>query len=171
MKIQTIKDALWGIAKPYPRLQGLLMRQVGNGTQGGIWAKLIEAADLDAHYFSDVCYEYETAKKKLPDPLDDLIVDIIKEVKDRKYLDDQRFEQMEKYHRPKAGQVMSSVTSMGAAGAICLVLGKMVKEKEITQQQSHDMLEEALAFDRKEAERPDWLDDMLARSKAAHRVF
>jgi hypothetical protein len=171
MKTQSIKDTLWSLAKPYPRLQGLLMREVGTGTQGGIWSKMIEEANLDFGIFQDVCYEYQTARRKLPNPLDDLIADIIMESRDRKYFESEKLEQHMKHHNPKAGELMGKVTTMGTAGAICITLAKMTKAGTITKEQSIQMLDQAFAFDKGEAERPEWLDDVLAKSNAKNRVF
>jgi hypothetical protein len=171
MNKRSIKDTLWSLAKPYPRLQGLLMREVGNGTQGGIWTSMIEEANLDFGIFQDICYEYQTARRKLPNPLDDLIADIIIESRNRKYEEDRKLMQHMSYHNPKGGELMSKVSTMGSAGAICLTLGKMTKAGTITSDQSKEMLEQAFAFDKGECDRPEWLDDVLARSNAKNRLF
>lgn len=147
------------------------MREVNGGSQGSIWVTMIANADLDAGIFSDVCYEYETARRKLPDPLDDLIADIIIECRDRKYLEASKLEQHMKYHAPKAGEVMKAVTGMGAAGAVAIPLAKMVASGTITRDENERRLTEVLAYDKGEVPKPEWLDAVISTTKAKNRVF
>jgi hypothetical protein len=135
------------------------MREVNGGAQGSIWVKMIQDANLDAGHFSDVCYEYATASKKLPDPLDDIIADIIKECRERKHKELAKFEQHQKYHQPKAGELMAKVTSMGLAGKICVPLAKSVKAGVITSEENLKRLDEVFAYEKGEIEKPEWLND------------
>lgn len=157
MDKNSIKDRLWSIAKPYPRLQGLLMREVGNGTQGGIWMKAIIEADLDAACFEDACYEYESMKKKLPDPLDNLIHDLIADSKDRKAEQHRKFEQLQKYHQPKAGEVFGFVKGT-KTGRIAVAIGAATKTKKITRDQNKRMIDELFEFEKGNIAKPEWFD-------------
>lgn len=135
------------------------MREVNGGTQGSIWVKMIQDANLEAGHFSDVCYEYAAASKKLPDPLDDIIADIIKESRDRKHKELEKLEQFQKYHQPKAGELMAKVTSMGIAGKIAIPLAKAVTSGSITKEENLKRLDEVFAYERGEIAKPDWLND------------
>jgi hypothetical protein len=102
MDMKTIKDELWQIAKAYPTVNGLMCKTLPNGsTVGNQWAKVMHSSNLDAVHFENVCYEYANMERPLPQPADQLAFDIISEVKDRKWRDDQRLEQFEKYHKRK----------------------------------------------------------------------
>ena len=137
------------------------MREVGNQTQGDVWATLIDDAKLEPQHFDDACYEYETARKQLPEPLDNLIHDLISTAKDARHSELQKLEQYEKYHRPKPGDVHKAVTST-VAGKAGVELGIWVREKKITGEQSRARTDEALAYERGDVPKPDWLDEVLS---------
>ena len=137
------------------------MREVGNQTQGDVWATLIDDAKLDAQHFDDACYEYETARKQLPEPLDNLIHDLISTAKDARHGELEKLEQYEKYHRPKPGDVYKAVTST-VAGKAGVELGVWLKEKKITSEQNIERLEQAFAYERGDVPKPDWLDEVLS---------
>ena len=136
------------------------MREVNGGSQGGIWVKMIKDADVDAGHFNDVCYEYASAARKLPEPLDDIIADIIRECKDRRYEELRKGEQLEKYHRPQAGELMQKVSGMGLAGKVAVPLAKLCKEKVITREENDRRMDEIFAYEKGQVERPQWLDDI-----------
>jgi hypothetical protein len=159
MDNKLIKDRLWSIAKPYPRLQGLLMRKVGEGTQGGIWCKLIRDANLDIPCFEDACYEYESLRKPLPDPLDNLIHDLIADSRDLKAEQHRKWEQHSKYHAPKAGEVYDYVFKDGI-GSIAVTLGQMVRRKELTAEQNKKMLDQMFDWEKGKIDKPEWLEKM-----------
>ena len=102
MDMQTIKDELWQIAKAYPTVKGLMCKKLPNGsTVGAQWAKVMHSSNLDAEHFENVCYEYANMERPIPQPADQLAFDIIAEVKDRKWKDDAKLQQFEKYHKRK----------------------------------------------------------------------
>ena len=164
MDKKLIKERLWAIAKPYPRLQGLLMREVGDGTQGGVWMKAILDSDLDTACFEDACYEYESLKRKLPDPLDDLIQDLIQDSKDRRAILHSKLEQHEKYHRPKAGHVFGYVKNI-RAGSIAIAIGDAVKRKQISREDNQKMIDELFDYENGKIEKPEWFDSYESAAK------
>ena len=100
MDLKTIKNELWSIARSYPTLAGLMMKQLpnGGGTVGGSWAAVMHSSNLDGDHFENVCFEYANFEKELPQPADQLAFEIISEVKHRKWKDDSKLLQMQKYH-------------------------------------------------------------------------
>ncbi len=100
MDEKQIRDELWEIAKAYPTLAGLLSKSLGDsGTKvGSHWVKLIQAADLNAVHYQNLCDEYASLEKPLPEPSDQLVFEIVRECKDRRAKDIERYEQQVKYH-------------------------------------------------------------------------
>jgi hypothetical protein len=119
--------------------------------------KAILDADLDTGCFEDACYEYESMKKKLPDPLDDLIQDLIQDSKDRKANLHSKLEQHEKYHRPKAGHVFGYVNSI-KSGQIAIVIADAAKKKQITREENFKMIDELFDYEKGKIEKPEWFD-------------
>jgi hypothetical protein len=159
MSHKRVKDLLWKISKPYPRLQGLLMREVGSLTQGQIWCNAVIDSGCNLDSFEDVCYQFIDMKRSLPEPVDRLIFDLIQDAKDLNFEKEKKLEQHMKYHRPKAGEVMGWVRN-DKTGTIAVTLGTMVKQGSITEEESSKRVDQLFQLERGEIERPEWLDAM-----------
>ena len=115
MKIQQVKRELYEIAKAYPTLLGLLERPINRKTNssgklfdgttfGEHWAGLLK--DLEPTHFENVCFEFATLKRPLPNPIDQLAFVIREQVKKRIELEEIGFEQhceQLRYRLVKAG--------------------------------------------------------------------
>ena len=156
MKTSEIKILLWDIAKRYPRFAGLLKKQVGNETQGSIWASDLSRMNLDSGYLQDVCYDYASLNKNLPDPIDNIVKEIADEVRRRQYQDQRRMELHLQANRPKAGEIMATVARMGV-GQASIDLGVMAKQKKITVEQNETMLNQLLDWEFRGKEQPDFI--------------
>ena len=99
MEVKSIRSELWEIAKAYPTLRGLLEKKLGESgtTVGAHWVKLIHDANLNDVHFQNVCDEYATLEKPLPEPSDQLAFVIIERCKDLRAKDIEKFEQAAKY--------------------------------------------------------------------------
>lgn len=159
MSHQRVKDLLWKISKPYPRLQGLLMREVGSLTQGQIWGNAVIDSGCNLDCFEEVCYELIDMKRPLPEPLDGLIFDLIQDAKDLHYKEQQKLEAYEKYHRPKAGDVMKWVKN-DKTGNLAVTLGTMAKAGVISAEENLKRLDQLFEYERGEIDRPEWLDGL-----------
>ena len=156
MKVAEIKALLWDIAKRYPRVQGLLKKQVQDETQGQIWALDLYHMELDSGYLQDVCEEYATLKKDLPHPIDNLVKEIADEVKRRQYQDQRRLDLHMQASRPKAGELMSKVKD-DRIGKIAIELGVLCKGKHITKKENDLYMNQLIEFDKGERVLPEFL--------------
>ena len=156
MKVNEIKNLLWDVAKRYPRLQGLLKKQVGDETQGSIWATDLYHMELDSGYLQDVCEDYASLRKELPNPIDNWVKDIADEVKRKQYQDQRRLELHMQASRPKAGELMGIVKDM-RVGRVAIELGVLVRMKRITAEENQSRMDEVMSYDKGEAILPEWL--------------
>jgi len=156
MKLETVKDELYQIAKAYPLLLGLMKKKftgkVEDGepatcTVGEHWAKLM--VNLDSIHFENVCDEYATMDRRLPDPTDQLPYEIIREVKERTALEVERLEQHQKYHQ-KVPPWRESVSR----SLWCRVV-KFLLDVKCTPEQTKVLA----AWSIGDGEPPDWLTD------------
>ena len=160
MKLQTVKNELWEIAKAYPTLAGILQKKMSNNlTVGHHWAELLK--DLEQTHFEDVCYEYATLQQPLPEPQDQLVFAIRHEVRDRKAKEEAKLEQHQKYHTNN--KVMQWVRS-DATGSIAVRLGEMVREGTLTREENDQRMDDLLAWEKQhdKTDRPEWLEKMGA---------
>ena len=106
MDEKEIRKELWEIALRFPTLAGLLEKEMGkNKTKvGTIWVQTIKDHNLDRDHFSNVCYAYAMAEKKLPEPQDQLIYAIVEEVKSLMAKDKLKWEQHVEVHSRKKYQ-------------------------------------------------------------------
>jgi hypothetical protein len=153
MKVGEIKNLLWDIAKRYPRFQGLLKRQVGNETQGTIWANDLAAMNLDGGFLQDVCDDYASMRRDLPDPIDNLVKEIADEVRFKKYQEQRRLELHLQAHRPKAGELMNTVKDF-RIGKAAIDMGVAVRNGSITVEQNDLWLEQLIGWDNGENDLP-----------------
>lgn len=107
MDARHIKAELYEIGKTYPRLLGLMQKQLTPGfTVGQHWAELMRK--LDQIHFDDVCHELATLKRPLPDPIDQLPYEITAEVNDRYHREQKHLEahvEQVRYRLVKSGQL------------------------------------------------------------------
>jgi len=168
VKDSEIRAELWEIAKSYPTLQGVLQKELQSqskyssgerSTVGRHWVTLLK--DLEPSHFQDVCYEYATLAKPLPNPIDQLVFEIRQECLDRKAAEQAKLEQYEKYHRNN--KVMQWVRS-DSTGAIAVELGEMVRRGHLTKEENDKRMDELLAWDKQHAgeeqTQPSWLAAM-----------
>lgn len=162
MDMKTIKDELWLIAKAYPTLAGLMMKKLPNGQAvGSQWAKIMHSSNLDAVHFENVCYEYANMERPLPSPVDQLAFDIIAEVKDRKWRDDQRAEQFEKYHKRKKMPWRD-----GEGDKWCFAMRLAIDPAyDMTKEQARELGQWAT----KNGPKPEWLDELENAKPALQR--
>ena len=91
MTPQEVKNELYEIGKRYPSLLGLMKKTVGESTVGSVWAG--ELRDIDAAHFQDVCHEYASFRRELPDHNERLPYEIRQEVFKRTERDAKALEQ------------------------------------------------------------------------------
>lgn len=163
MKTKFIRDELQMIADRYPTLQGILKKTLGDGHKqvGKVWIETIQARNLDADHFSNVCYAYAMAEKRLPEPIDQLVFEIIQEVRDLMDKDQRKLEQYEKYHRSTS--VMQWVKD-DRTGSIAVWLGEQVKRGHITKEENDRRMDELLAWDKQPEvlDKPAWIGQEVA---------
>lgn len=156
MKTSEIKNLFWDIGKRYPRFAGLLQKRVGNDTQGNIWASDLAGMNLDSGYLQDVCDDYASLQKSLPDPIDNIVKEIADEVRRRQYQDQRRMELHLQANRPKAGEIMATVARMGI-GQAAIDLGSLCKQKIITVEQNEEMLKRLCDWEFRGEQQPDFI--------------
>lgn len=102
MDEKKIRDELWSIAKAYPTLSGLMQKELGGGVKvGSHWVQLIKQADLNEMHFCNICDEYASLERELPEPSDQLVFEIVRQAKDRRARDVEKYEQYVKHHNQK----------------------------------------------------------------------
>lgn len=153
MDVKEIKNLLWDIAKRYPRFQGLLKRQVGNETQGTIWANDLAAMNLDGGFLQDVCDDYASMRRDLPDPIDNLVKEIADEVRFKQYQEQRRLELHLQAHRPKAGELMAVVKDF-RIGKAAIDMGVAAKSGLITAEQNELWLNQLFGWEKGENDLP-----------------
>lgn len=162
MKVAEIKSLLWDIAKRYPRVQGLLKKQVQDETQGQIWALDLYHMELDSGYLQDVCDEYASMKRDLPHPVDNLVKEIADEVKRRQYQDQRRLDLHMQANRPKAGELMSKVKD-DRVGRIAIELGVLCRMKQISKDKNDQYMDELIEYDKGKRVLPEFLIESADR--------
>lgn len=156
MDLKTIKNELWSIARSYPTLAGLMMKQLpnGGGTVGGSWAAVMHSSNLDGDHFENVCFEYANFEKELPKPADQLAFEIISEVKHRKWKDDSKLLQMQKYHLTKKKAPWRDREK--STGRFFIAMGLAMDQKtDLTDTQLDDLTKWA----NHNGAEPEWLKD------------
>ncbi len=155
MEIKTVKNELWEIAKAYPTLRGLLQKELTQGkTVGEHWATLLQP--LDAVHFENVCFEFATMERPLPEPIDQLVFVIKQEVTDRAWKDRCRLEQYEKYHNQTRGAFQS--VRNDKAGKIAVALGVACKEGRISKGENDKRVDELCEWEFRNGPKPDWVE-------------
>lgn len=150
MDLEKIKNELYEIGKAYPTFLGLMQKKVGNDTVGSHWAKVIQSRKLDVAHFEDVCYEWAMMKRKMPDRQEDIIANIIYEVRKRMNRDWENLESHMKYHQTKLGSWLYSENSSVAKACKYLMENKNV---------SWEKTEALVAYAKGEGQAPSWLEN------------
>ena len=82
MNVTDVKRELLTIGNVYPSLLGLMKKKLPSGGKvGHLWATLL--TDLDAAHLQDVCHEYATLRRELPEQNERLPFAIREEVRRR----------------------------------------------------------------------------------------
>lgn len=157
--IDVARRELYSISKFYPTLAGLMAKPVKDGSNqkfGTVWTKTIVEASLNVDHFCNVCDEYASGSINMPDPSDRLCREIIKETRRRTSEEQRRLEQFQKYHNKKnAGAIMKSVRDDGLYGWYSIELGRMLRDKQLTQEEHDEKFNQIRDYDRG-GELPDW---------------
>lgn len=154
---------LYQIAKFYPTLAGLLVKGCKDGSNekfGTVWARKLVEANLAADHFCNVCDEYASGDRDMPEPSDRLCRDIIVEVRDRMYSETRRLEQFNKYHTQESSKgVMQHVRLDGVYGYWGIELGRMLALGHLTKEEHDKRFAEVRAYDRNEGPLPEWVNN------------
>ena len=135
MKISEVKNELYAIGKTFPTVMGLLTKPLPNGGQtvGAHWAAML--ADLDGDHLENVCHEYATMERRLPDDLSQLALEIHDEVCQRVSRDHERLESLEKQAQGRRTNAMALVKE-DRTGKISIMLAEQVKAGVITKEEN-----------------------------------
>lgn len=160
MTVQQVKKELWKIAESYPTLQGVLQKELPNGTTvGTTWANTLK--DLHPVIFGEVCDDYSSLVKPLPVPIDQLAFEIRAAVQDRYHKDMDKMRQHTEYFSKRPTGAMEWVAS-DRIGHIAIELGKRVREGTLSKADNDVMMDELMAYARgKVKDKPDWMESMV----------
>lgn len=118
MKTANVMAELARIADVYPTLRGLMNKKLKSGSYlGQHWAESLTR--LNPSHFADVCDEYASLERELPDPADRLPFEIASEVRERVGRDVDRLRSMEIQlagREAKKGSAWKYVRSQDAKG-------------------------------------------------------
>ena len=119
---------------------------------------------LDQEAFEDICYDYAKCTKRLPEPADRLLWEIIDQTSRKTIALLERTKQQENYHRPRPGEAWGEVKK-GFAGRIAVALGELTKAGKITKSENAIRMDELCDWEFRGGTEPEWIEEFSGMTR------